>query len=118
MENRIRRTTIEVRRLSSAEAEVWVVAEVDAVTPTTELRGRLVGPRCPGTSTVEVPYPFRPPLRAAAGPPGTLTARVLIPEPNLWTAVMPFVYEGPLELWQDGTRRDVATVAVALKLAG
>jgi hypothetical protein len=118
MSNRIRRATVEVRRLSSAEAEVWVIAEVEAVTPTTELRGRLVGPHCPGTSTVEVPYPFRPPARAAGGPPGTLTVRVVIPEPNLWTAAMPFVYEGPLELWQDNTRCDVEIVTVALKLAG
>jgi hypothetical protein len=117
MENRIRRVTVEVRRLSSAEAEVWVVAEVEAVTPRTELRGRLVGPRCPGTSTIEVPYPLRPPPRPASGPHGTLAARVVIPEPNLWTAAMPFVYEGPLELWQDGERCDTATVSVALKPA-
>jgi hypothetical protein len=117
MSNRIRRTTVEVRRLSPAEAEVWVVAEVDAVTLATELRGRLVGPRCPGTSTVEVAYPFRPPPRPGAEALGTLAVRALIPEPNLWTAEMPFVYEGPLELWQDGRRCDLATVSVALKLA-
>jgi hypothetical protein len=117
MENRIRRTTVEVRRLSPAEAEVWVVAELVAVTPTTELRGRLVGPRCPGISTVEVPYPLRPP-RERDGPPGTLTVRAVIPEPNLWTPATPFVYEGTLELWQDGERCDVATISAALKPAG
>jgi hypothetical protein len=115
MSNRICRTTVEVRRVSPAEAEVWVVAEVEAVTPTTELRGRLVGPLLPGRTTVEVPYPFRPLPGPATGPPRSLAVRVVIPEPNLWTEAAPFVYEGPLELWQDGRRCDVATVSVALK---
>jgi hypothetical protein len=114
MSNHIRKTTVEVRRLSPAEAEVWVTAEVDAVTPTTELRGRLLGPRCPGASTIEVAYPLRslPPQGAS-----TLAARVIIPEPNLWTEQTPFYYEGPLELWQDGQRCDTATVALALKVS-
>jgi hypothetical protein len=115
MSNRIRQTRVEVLRATPAEAEVWVVAEMEEVTPTTELRGRLVGPRLPGRTTVEVPYPFRPPPGPAAGPPGTLVVRVLIPEPNLWTEAAPFVYEGPLELWQDGRRCEVVTISVALK---
>lgn len=114
MSNSIRRTTVEVRRATPAEAEVWVVAEPEEVTPATELRGRLVGPRLPGRTTVEVPYPFRP-APGAAGSPRTLAVRVVIPEPNLWTEAAPFVYEGPLELWQDGRRCDAVAVSVALK---
>jgi hypothetical protein len=113
MSNRIRKTMIEVRRLSPAEAEVWVCVEVDAVTPTTELRGRLTGPRCPGVTTVEVAYAFRP-LTSTDAPP-SLTVRAVIPEPNLWTEETPFVYDGHIELWQDGEQCDGAAVSVALK---
>jgi hypothetical protein len=40
---------------------------------------------------------------------------VLIPEPNVWTEATPFVYEGTLELWQDGERQDQAPISVAFK---
>src|SRR5262249_35647827 len=116
MDNHLRNTTLQVRRLWAAEAEVWVVAELDAVTPTTELRGRLHGPRCPGATTGEVAYPLRPLLQPVPQPPNTLAARVVIPEPNLWTEQTPFVYEGAVELWQDGRRCDTARVSVGLKL--
>ncbi len=118
MSNRIKQTRVEVRRLSSAEADVWVTAEVEVVTPTTELRGRLTGPRCPGVTTVEVAYPLRPLPRPADGRANTLAVRALIPEPNLWTETTPFVYEGRLELWQDNQRADVAPLAVGLKQPG
>jgi hypothetical protein len=112
--NRIRGTSVEIRRLSPAEAEVWVTAELDTVTPETELRGRLVGPRCSGITTVEIPYRFNLLQRRDAVSTNALTARVLIPEPNLWTEQTPFVYQGPLELWQDGERCDVVMLSVGL----
>jgi hypothetical protein len=115
MSNRFRSTTVAIRRLSAAEAEVWVTAELDAVTPATELRGRLTGPRCPGVTTVEVAYPLRPVPRAEGEPASALTVRAVIPEPNLWTEATPFVYEGRLELWQDGQRAYVASVSFGLK---
>ena len=115
--NHIRQTTLEVRRLSAAEAEVWVMAAVDAVTPATELRGKVTGPRCPGVTTIELAYPLRPVPTPASAAANTLVARVIIPEPNLWTQATPFLYEGRLELWQDGGCCDTATVAVGLAQA-
>jgi len=115
--NRIRETRVEIRRLSPTEAEVWVFAELNWVTPGTELRGRLVGPQCPGVTTVEISYPFRRPQRSDGNSASTLAVHVLIPEPNLWTEQTPFVYQGPLELWQDGARSDTITVSVGLKFA-
>jgi Glycosyl hydrolases family 2 len=117
MNNHIRKTTIEVRQLSAAGAEVWLTAELDRVTSATELRGALTGPRCPGVTTVEVAYPLRPLPRTGTEPANTLTMRAVIPEPNLWTPATPFVYEGRIELWQDDNRADVAPLAVGLRLA-
>lgn len=113
MDNRIRKTTWEVRRLSAVEAEVWLHIEVDQATPAMELRGRLHGPRCPGVTTVEVAYP----LRSLAQNGNTFTARVLIPEPNLWTERMPFVYEGTVELWEADRCHDRESVSLGLKSA-
>jgi hypothetical protein len=117
MDNHIRKTTVEVRRLTAAEAEVWITAELEAVTPATELRGRLHGPHCPGVTTVEVAYPLRALPRQTEETANTLSLHALIPEPNLWTEATPFLYEVRLELWQDGTCHDVATLSVGLKQA-
>lgn len=117
MKNRILELATTVRRLSPAEAEVWIEARPEVRTPSTELRGRLTGPRCPGVTTIELGYPLRPAPSAAASVADTLTTRVLIPEPNLWTEATPFVYEGLVELWQDGECCDAARMTVGLKLA-
>jgi hypothetical protein len=109
MSNRILNVELRTRRADVAEAEVWVSATAERLSATTELRGRLVGPKCPGVTTVEVAYVLRPfphPPAELAG----LVGRVVIPEPNLWEAVRPFVYDGVIELWQDGERCDVRHV--------
>src|SRR5690242_15175790 len=106
MDNRIRQIEVRDRSLVPAEAEVWIIVTAERQTPTTELRGRLMGPRCPYASTVEVAYPLRslPPGRASESP--GLTRRVVIPEACLWEPVSPFLYQGPIELWQDGQSCD------------
>ena len=75
----------------------------------TQVRGRLTGPRCPYTTTVEVAYPFREHSRdyGEGGSP-RLTLRAIIPEPSWWDPQTPFLYEGPVELWQDGRLVDVS----------
>jgi hypothetical protein len=107
MINRICRAELNDRTVAPAGAEVWITAHVDAVTPTTELRGRLLGPTCRYSSTVEVAYPLRP-LGRHQKPPDSegpfVTARVLIPEPSLWDPVSPFLYHGRVELWQESER--------------
>ena len=113
MNNRICKTTWDVRRLSAVEAEVWLRVEAERVTATTELRGRLHGPRCPGVTTVEVAYSLQP----LAGSADSLAARVVIPEPNLWTEKTPFTYEGTVELWEEGQCRDRTEVSLGLKSA-
>jgi hypothetical protein len=103
MDNRIRTYHLHDMRLDPVEAEVWVSASPEQLTSTTQLRGRLVGPRCPYTTTVEVAYAFREHSRQyeSEGAP-RLLLRVVIPEPSLWDPQTPFLYEGALELWQSG----------------
>ena len=118
MSNRICKTEIEVRRLSAAHAEIWITVEPEALTPGTELRGKLTGPRCPGVTTVEIAYPLGPLPRRHGEQANTLTVRALIPEPNLWTKTTPFTYNARLELWDNGACADVANLSVGLKQTG
>ena len=115
--NKLRHVTAQVRRLSAADAEVWLLIEAEAVTPATEVRGKLMGPRCPGVTTVEVAYPLRPFPRPPDGVP-PLSRRVVIPDPSLWEPGRPFVYRAVVELWQDGRRCDVAEFDYGLRMAG
>src|SRR5579871_3141472 len=103
----VRSLSVEPVRVSAAEAviDVRVELEVEGV----ELRGRLVGPRRPGVSTVEVDYPLRP---ASDNP---LSLRAVIPEPNLWSADAPFRYDGRVEVWSGGRRVEVREFAVELR---
>jgi hypothetical protein len=103
--NKLRQVSAEVRRLSAAEAELWFRIDAEKVTPTTEVRGRMIGPRCPGITTIEVAYPLRPFPRHPEGMP-PLSRRVAIPDPSLWEPDRPFVYHAIIELWQDGARCD------------
>jgi|RhiMethySRZTD1v2_1073278.scaffolds.fasta_scaffold4035373_1 hypothetical protein len=98
---KIEQLTIQQKRLSPAEAELWVVVHVREIGSTTQIRGNMSGPFCANVQTIQVAYSLKP-----IKPPGfadnVLVGRILIPEPNLWTTETPFVYEGNVELWDDG----------------
>jgi len=97
MANRIRDVHVVNHRLDPHETELRIHVELDELTPTTQIKGRLMGPRNVYASTVEVAYPMREVERGPA-----IVMRVVIPEPSWWEPKTPFLYEGPLELWQDG----------------
>src|SRR5262245_58790699 len=115
--NRIDSIEVLDHSLNSAEAEIWVNVVPARRIATTEIRGRFVGPRCASRSTVEVAYPLRQrtatPVAAA-----TLTMRVVIPDPSLWTTEHPLEYDGQIALWQDGQRCDVRQVTLRLGQSG
>jgi hypothetical protein len=122
MENRIRRIEVYDHSLNPAAAEVWISVWPAYQTATTEVRGRLMGPRCLYSSTVEVAYALRPlptaleTLRSPRTPQsGGLTVRVVIPEANLWEPQCPFLYQGPVELWQDGQLCDRVILSHGLR---
>jgi hypothetical protein len=90
---------------AGTSAEVHLEVTVARWTARTEIRGRLMGPTCAFAQTVEVAYPLRP-LPAHPQDATTRSFRVIIPEASLWDLESPFLYHGPVELWQDGVRVD------------
>ena len=106
MDNRILDIVAVNRSLDPARAEVQVRVMPLHLTPTTEIRGRLMGPSCAYASTVEVAYPLTPLREPEPDTAGTLSRRVVIPEPSLWDPQSPYLYAGPVELWQDGRLAD------------
>ncbi len=114
MSNRILSVQVQEHSLDPAQAELWISVAAEHVTPTTELRGRLMGPRCLYAATVEVGYPLRPFTRRPDGLEG-LAARIVVPEPSLWEPQCPFVYQGTVELWQDGERCDQVQIQRGLR---
>lgn len=116
MENRIRHIEIHNRSLNPVAAEVWIAVLPEQHTATTEVRGRLMGPRCLYSNTIEVAYPLRPvPSHQMPQEPSGLTVRVVIPEASLWEPQCPFLYHGPIELWQDGQRCDRIVLSHGLR---
>src|SRR2546421_9496073 len=103
MNNRIRSLKIWNRSVNPAEAGISISVQPEQMTSTTQVRGRIVGPRCAYSSTVEVAYPMREVSRQYEkyDVPG-LILRVVIPEPCLWDPQSPFIYEVTAELWQSG----------------
>jgi len=102
MSNRILKVVFENQRLDPLQAEVRVHVRPDLLTPTTEIRGRLMGPSCPYSSTLEIAHPLT--VQMTDPSEGTIVCRVVIPEASLWDPVSPFLYSGTIELWQDGQR--------------
>ena len=99
MPNRILDAYVATRHADPAGAELRIIVRPECITPATEIKGRLMGPRSPYANTVEIAYPVREMART-----DHVLLRVLIPEPNFWQPQSPLLYEGPLELWQDGAR--------------
>jgi hypothetical protein len=116
MSNRIREVIVSDTRIEPVAAEVRISVFPEQLTHTTDVRGQLVGPRCVYTSTVEVAYPMR--TWSLADQPRELphlSLSVVIPEPSLWDPETPFVYEGPVELWENGQCVDRVTIRHGLR---
>ena len=114
MTNRIRGIQNYVARLTPMEAEIRVLVYPEQLTADTEVRGKLVGPRCRYASTVEVAYPMR-----EGGPRNEeqrdfLTLHAIIPEPSFWDAESPHLYQGRVELWQGKELCDEASFSKGL----
>jgi len=116
MSNRILTIGLRDRSAVPAEAEVHVTVVPRFIDTGTEVRGRLMGPRCRFASTVEVAYHLKRILVPTSVPAFTLKA--IIPEASLWEPESPHLYSGPIELWQDGVRCEVVPVRHGLRHVG
>jgi hypothetical protein len=116
MTNRIRRVHVFDDVLNPAQAVVRICVYPERLISQTDVRGRLVGPRCPYATTVEVAYALRPVSRQyeSQGDPCIIT-RAIIPDPCLWDPQSPFLYEGPVELWEKGQRCDQVEISHGLR---
>jgi hypothetical protein len=115
MENSIKSFTVLVTRVRPAEADVSISVSPESLTSTTQVRGRLVGPRCVYATTVEVVYPLRESSREYESGSRHIWSRAIIPEPNLWTPETPFLYKVVMELWQSGNCCDRQTMNLGLR---
>jgi hypothetical protein len=116
MSNRILHVSLRDRSLVPTEVEVHVTVEPERLDGATEVRGRLMGPRCRFAATVEVAYHLRRILMPTSRP--AITLKAIIPEASLWEPETPHLYTGPIELWQDGIRCEVVPVRHGLRTVG
>ena len=112
MANRIRSVEIRNRVLNPAEAEFFVQVVPEHANEKTEIRGHFRGPLCVYASTVEVRYPLQP----LASGEESFRKRVIIPEPSWWEPATPFLYDGTIELWEDGKLCDGTEVRHGLRV--
>ncbi|MFO0926401.1 MAG: hypothetical protein U0736_05095 [Gemmataceae bacterium] len=113
MSNRIVRVQLSDRSVIPTEAEVHVTVVPEVIDFQTDVRGRLVGPRCRYADTVEVAYPLRPWQVPTSQP--AITLRAVVPEASLWDPESPHLYLGPVELWQNGQRVDSREIRHGLR---
>ena len=111
--NDIRIEKIETPRLSPMEALVRVTLSLPQAAEDIQIRGNMTGPTCPGTSTIEIAYPWRmmkPPS------PNQIIVEAVIPEPNLWSPETPFTYHGRVDVWSRDKR--IGTISFSHQLNG
>jgi hypothetical protein len=99
-------------RLNPAEAELSFTLAVTAPEgATVELRGKVSGPTSPYAETIDVSYPLRPLPREG----DLVRARVILPEPSLWTPAAPLLYHARVAVAVGDDVREERTVGVGLK---
>jgi hypothetical protein len=118
MPNAIKSVVLEQTRLEPAESEQVLTVYPQSVGPSTQIKGRLVGPHSVYSTTVEVAYPMRECNRHCSSMDvPRISVRVVIPEASFWEPDSPFLYQGPLELWEDGQCVDRLELEHGLRIA-
>jgi hypothetical protein len=94
-------------RVSSSEAEVSFEVNAERVTPGTEIRGHIIGPRSLYGETVGFVSPLRSVRHRTEGEV-VLIARTSFAHPGFWDPQNPLLYRVVVELWQGEQRCDVS----------
>jgi hypothetical protein len=102
---------LQTTRYDPVDAELTFTLPLDQPLEGAELRGRLNGPRCAYTETIEIAFPLKP----VPGEAGLLRSRVVIPEASSWDPSTPFLYEGAVELWHAGQVLERTNVSHGLR---
>ena len=110
---RIASLDFEIVRATPAVAEFLVRVHLDQPGVRCDVTGRTVGPRCPGTSTIEVSYS----MMVVETGDGAASLRCVIPEPSLWTPGSPFEYIVSITLTNDDELVDSRSGTVRLRRA-
>src|SRR5579871_4918830 len=108
---KIVKVTAEFVRADTTIAQFLVKVTLDNPVGETEVKGQVVGPRCPGFSTVEIAYPLSQFDKWGS----VVVLKGVIPEPNLWSETTPFVYEIAVEVLVGGKSIDSRTTPLVLK---
>ncbi len=91
---------IALTRWNPAEAEITFSLVPDDPSRNVELRGKLHGPHCLFSETIEVAYPIKPLPRSGE----LVRSQVYLPDPCPWSPAAPFLYTAHYELWVDNER--------------
>jgi hypothetical protein len=75
------------------------------------VEGVVMGPKCPGVTTVELSYP----MERLETQGNVVSLRCVIPEPNLCTADTPFRYGWSITVEVEGEPTDQRVGAISLK---
>jgi len=103
--------TVEMVRADTSVAQFLVRLTLDGSVTDCTLQGSVVGPRCPGITTVEIAYP----LVLVETNEANASLKGVIPEPNLWTPEAPFVYEMTVDVRLGDRKTDMRTSIIALR---
>jgi hypothetical protein len=101
---------VEIVHLDPVRAEIVFSFNAAELPADAEIRGKMVGPRCAGVSTVEVAYPLKPVANRGAA------FQVIIPEPSLWEPQCPYIYDALLEFWHEETCLGKTMLPVGLRV--
>jgi hypothetical protein len=101
MSNYIKSTLLIIHRLDPVEARIHILVHPQKLVSSTQVLGRILGPKSAYGSTVEVAHPLRELSREyeTTGDPRISLAAAL-PEPCAWSPESPLHYDVNLELYQ------------------
>jgi Glycosyl hydrolases family 2 len=89
-------TDIEIVVGDATDVEARVIARYQGASQGVVLRGTLRGPFCEKARTLAAEFEFR-----GLGDGNGAQSEALVPDPCMWTAEMPHLYQADVEAWRE-----------------